>query len=203
MPLHLKKKTGALVFFFALFIIVSVSFRINTALGDEFRLTPAIGFQQEYNDNVFFSEVDKTNDYISTVSPGLRIVNRTEKVDFDISGRSDILHYDKNNDLDDTEYFSSGKLGYRFSPNIEAHLKSGYSMDSRPDRDIETSGTILSNIDRKKVTGDFNVNYIITEKTSCAFSYAYDQEDYKDEDVLQNNISDLISSTDRRIPHRS
>jgi len=49
--------------------------------GNEFRLVPSISIKEEYNDNIFFLTDDIRNDFITTISPSLEMVNNTEKLE--------------------------------------------------------------------------------------------------------------------------
>ena len=54
-------------------------------LADDFKLIPSLAVREEYNDNIFGSVSDTVDDFITTISPGLELVERTERLDLGLS----------------------------------------------------------------------------------------------------------------------
>ena len=52
---------------------------------DEFKLIPSIGIREEYNDNIFYSSNDTVDDFITTIRLGLELIERTERLDLNLS----------------------------------------------------------------------------------------------------------------------
>ena len=65
------------------FLVLILVFLYSTQLwSDEFKITPSLHLKNEYNDNIFFDDEDDENidDYIVTVSPGLKVSDRTDRL---------------------------------------------------------------------------------------------------------------------------
>jgi hypothetical protein len=48
---------------------------------DEFKLTPSLAVKEEYNDNILYSTTNTQKGFITTLSPGLALTERTERMD--------------------------------------------------------------------------------------------------------------------------
>ncbi len=172
-----------------------------------------LSIQEEYNDNIFFTVDEAIEDYITTLSAGLTMYNYTERANADVTARIEQLYYqdleklDTSEELDATDQFYSGKVNYRFSPRWQAGLRAGFSRDSRPDRDVATTGLVLGTAQRDKLNYGAETNYYFNENTAATLSYSYEDEEYdadegedydpdEDEDYdpgEQNEFSDMTS----------
>jgi len=160
-------------------IVLTVIFPAKL-LADEFKLIPCIEVREEYNDNIFFDDRGEVEDWITTISPGLKLIEKTERLDLNLSARGAGIKYGKNDELNDVDQHYSGNMGYRVSPRLQVWAGAGYTVDNRRDRDIETTGLVLSSEERKRYTGSLSGEYILTEKTAASLSYAYNRSDFDD-----------------------
>jgi len=148
------------------------------AWGNEFRLVPSVSVKEEYNDNILFSTDDAKRDFITTVSPGLEMVNNTQQLETSLLARLDRIDYGSNRELSATDQSYSGKIRYFATPLFGISATAGYTRDSRPDRDITTSGIILSTVPRNRVNASLSANYQLTETTSVGTSYTFNRDYY-------------------------
>jgi len=167
------KWTGILIWMALLVMILPFS-----AIADDFKLTPSVGVIEEYNDNLFFSTTNEDDDFITTIFGGLKLLNRTERLDLNLSAKLDGLLYADNDDLNDVEQFYNVGVGYRITERMGIKVGGGYSEDSRPDRDITTSGLVLTGVKRKRWQGQVSGDVSLTEKTTADVSYAYLQDKF-------------------------
>lgn len=147
---------------------------------DEFKLVPSVALKEEHNDNILFATDSKTKSWITTVSPGLALVNRTEKLDLMLSALVDIARYHDESSFDSESQYYKGRLGYNFGPRTNILADGGWSRDYRPDRDIETTGIILNNTRRDRAYGGLSGNWAVSERWTAGASYFYENDDYKD-----------------------
>ena len=61
--------------------MVTLSIILPSGVMAEFNLIPSLAVREEYNDNIFFSYSDTIDDFITTVSAGLELTERTEQLD--------------------------------------------------------------------------------------------------------------------------
>jgi hypothetical protein len=148
------------------------------ANADEFKLTPLLAVEEEYNDNILYSPSDAQKDFITTLSPGIALTDRTERMDLALSGRIDQRLYSSNGGLNATDQYYEGNGKYTFTQRLNLSGKALYSQDSRLDRDFETTGLPLTNVKRKRQNYTFSGDYLLSEKTMTAFSYDYLNDTY-------------------------
>ncbi|NPV04859.1 MAG: outer membrane beta-barrel protein [Syntrophaceae bacterium] len=162
------------------------------ASADEFRVVPSLALKEEYNDNILFSTNNPLRSWITTVSPGLELVNRTEKVDLSLSGRVDIARYHNESDYNREDQYYRARLGYLFGPRTNIQAEGGWSRDYRPDRDVIATGIVLGNYRRDRATGGLSGNWAVTERLTAGASYFYENDNYDDptiSDLEGHNVS--------------
>jgi len=143
-----------------------------------FDIIPSIAVKGEYNDNIFVTQSGEIDDYITTLSPGIELEQRTERLNLRLSGRIDGLIYTDNNDLNHIDQDYAGSVRYQLTPRMGGGFESGYLRDSRPDRDIQTTGLVFGTDIRHRQRFRAFGDYLLTEKTAAAISYAYNKEEF-------------------------
>ena len=58
----------------------------SNVIAANFNLTPSLKVREEYNDNIFFEYADTVDDYITTVTAGLELTERTDQLDLSLKG---------------------------------------------------------------------------------------------------------------------
>ena len=185
----------AYYFLFAACLWVIISFFIflqEPALGDEFTVKPSLALKEEYNDNIFFDDHNKKDDFILTVSPELKVSNRTERSALMVSGRLDGIAYSDNTDLNAVDHDYNGRLGYDVTENTGFTATAGYKKDSRPDRDInvggtgESTGLVLSSDTRIRRSASVSGTHMLNEMTGVNVGCDFSEDDF--EDIRDNDI---------------
>lgn len=153
-----------------------------------FNLIPRIALREEYNDNIFFSVNDRANDLITTVSPGLSLLDQTERLDLALTGVLDGIIYADNSELDAVDQHYVGNVAYRVTERFGVLSDAGYIKDSRPDRDILETGLVQGAEPRKRAFFSLGGNYRTAENTADRLSYRYEQSDYTDEEFADSRV---------------
>jgi hypothetical protein len=166
------------VFYSSLFLLLSSLFPFGEARGAEFKLLPSLTLQEEYNDNIFFTNTRKVDDFITTVTPGLELVDRTENLDLNMLARVPVLRYVDNTELDHIDQNYRGKFRYSPDPNWGLSGEAGYQEDSRPDRDLQVTGLVLSPTIRRRQNYGGGIDHNFTETTKAGLTNAYFKDDY-------------------------
>ena len=164
----------------AMLLVTLVSVFPSVSGADEFKLIPSIAVREEYNDNIFFDDHGEIDDWITTISPGLKLIDRTDRFDINLFARGDCIKYGQNDELNDFDQHYSGNISYRVTSRFKVSADAGYTVDSRRDRDIETTGLVLSSEERKRYSGGLSGDYVLTEKIAASLSYAYERDDFDD-----------------------
>jgi predicted porin len=148
------------------------------AWGNEFRIVPSVSVKEEYNSNIFFSTADIKEDYITTLSPGLEMVNRTERLDTDLLARLGRLDYSNNRGLNATNQAYNGKARYQISPLFGVSAEAGYVKNSNPTLNVDTTGIVTVTAPWNRISSALSANYQFTEKTAAVASYSYGRDYY-------------------------
>jgi hypothetical protein len=146
--------------------------------GDDFTLTPGLALKQEYNDNIFFDSDHERSSFISTASPRLSLVDRTERLDARIDGRLDLLFYTRDSHLNDVDQSYRGEAKYQLTTVFGISGKASFDHVSRPDSYLDTTGqttTQKSNRQKYSIAGDLT----LTERLSASLGYDYERMDYE------------------------
>jgi len=145
---------------------------------DEFKVIPSLALKETYNDNVFFSPDNRIKSWITNVTPGLELVNKTERLDLNLSALVDIARYHGESSLDSENQDYKGRLSYTLSPRVNVQAEGGWSRSYLPDRDIYTTGLVLSNIQRDRTTAGVSGNWVLTERLTAGATYFYEKDVY-------------------------
>ena len=183
--MYFIKRAGLAIWIVALAMILP-----SGVLADEFKLIPSIAVREEFNDNLFFTENDEKDDYITTVSAGLELIERTQRLDLDLSAKVSPFFYADYDDLDDVDQNYSGRVNYQISPLFGINANALYDVSNRRDRDIETAGLVLTNDERKHQDYGLGFDYTLTEKASMKISLGYLQDTWDTETLDQQDLED-------------
>jgi predicted porin len=175
---------------FTLVIIGMTVGIVEGAYADEFKLTPSVAVKTEYNDNIFYTSTDTEKDFLATISPGLALTARTERLSIFLSGILDQRLYLRNSKLNTIDQHYEETIRYAFTPRLNVSGKALYSVTSSPDRDFETTGLSLTTVQRKRQNYTVSSDYVLSEKTMTTFSYDYLNDNYD-----RASSSDLESHT--------
>ena len=165
-------------------LVCAVLFSSTQAFADKRELDVFLGARGEYNDNIFFTAEDTVNDFITTLSGGLKFLNQTERTDLYLSAILERLIYSDEKDLDFTDQYYKGRFGFKFTERLSARVNAAYSKDARPDRDLAESGLILSTVPRQIQNYGGEVDYTLTEITATNLFYRYTRQDFEPRQVI-------------------
>jgi hypothetical protein len=143
----------------------------------EFKLIPGAILKQEFNDNIFYSSTNERSSFISTVSPKLSFIDRTDRFNGLIDARLDLLFYTRDSHMNSVDQSYNAEAGYQFTPSFRAGAKAGYDHLHRPDSYLESTGqvsTLGSDRQNYSVMGDLT----LTERLIGTLKYDYAQTDY-------------------------
>lgn len=150
----------------------------SAAFADGDSLVLSLGLKEEYNDNIFFTDEEEVDDFITTVSPGIELRRKYERVSASLKGLLDASLYSENSDLNDVDQNFNGDFLYLLTQRLSFSAGASYLRDSRPDREIDETGLVLGTDIRKRQHYNAGMGYKLTEITNANFTYAYDREDF-------------------------
>ncbi|UCH21531.1 MAG: hypothetical protein JSU83_24050 [Deltaproteobacteria bacterium] len=163
-------------------IVTAISSTQNV-YGDQIKLDVSLALQEEYNDNIFVSETDAIDDFITTVSPALAFSQKSERSNTGLLGRLDGIYYADNDELNDIDQNFNARMNHWLDPRLNLSGEFEYIKDSRPDRDIETTGLVLGRFVRYRRYLTLSGEYLVSEKTASTLTYAYVNQDFDDPEL--------------------
>jgi hypothetical protein len=183
-------KTAAVV----LGVILLVTVTGTETGADEFKVTPSVSLRGEYNDNIFFSESDEEDDYIGTVSPGLEMSDRTERLALNLAGFAHVIEYADHSKVSGVDYDGNGRLKYNLTPRLLFNTGALYDKSTQPDRDVVETGLIQSDKTRYRQRYNGGLRYILSEKAAAELSYLYQHDNWDSHDPDDENLT--VNSAD-------
>jgi len=145
--------------------------------GYDFKLVPSVQTSGEYNNNLFFTENDKENDWLLSVMPKVETTYSTERFNSSFSGYLDWLKYRDHTDLDSTDFGFSGLFGGQASERLRLNATLAFRKESRTDRHFEEAGQVDQANDYRHDYG-IGAEWLISEKTAATASYRFEFLDY-------------------------
>jgi hypothetical protein len=155
----------------------------SEGMGAEIKFIPLINLGEEYNNNLFFddSESDRVHDVTTMISPGVKLLARTERLDSSLLSRAIFLKYRDSDDLDSTDQEHLARIAYRLTERWDVLAEAGFTRDSRPDRDITVTGLVLNAERRDREIYRVRTDYALSEKTTAGIGYALERDTYDSE----------------------
>ncbi|PQP32944.1 hypothetical protein C6A36_01810, partial [Desulfobacteraceae bacterium SEEP-SAG10] len=172
----------------AILLVTLVSVFPDTGGADEFKLIPSISVREEYNDNILYTSSDEIDDWITTISPGLELVERTEQLNLNLSATVSPFFYADHSDFDDVNQNYRARGSYQISELLGVNATARYDVSNRPDRDIETTGMVESVDERKRQDYGFGVDYQLTEIAAMALSFGYLRDNWDSNDMDRQDL---------------
>lgn len=173
-------------------------------MADDFSVIPTASIREEYNDNILFDDDTEQDDFITTTSLGLEMRERTELLTANLATRFDGLVYADYNEYNDIEEYYKGSLAYQLTQFLKLSADAGYSVDSRPDRDLDVTGYVFASDVRRRQEYSCAADYQASEKTSLFTSYSYQDDQFEtnetDDFTGQNVLAGLTRSLDLTKP---
>jgi hypothetical protein len=178
--LRIGKSPNRIILVIAIFTAIS---GIQNAYGDQIKLDVSLALQEEYNDNIFVSETDEIDDYITTVSPELAFSQKSERTNTGLLGRLDGIYYADNDELNDIDQNINARMNHWPDPRLNLSGEFEYIKDSRPDRDIETTGLVLGRFIRYRRYLTLSGEYLVSENTASILTYMHTNQDFDDPEL--------------------
>ena len=122
------------------------------------------------------------DDFITTVTAGLEISNRTERMDLNLRGTVAPFFYWDNSDLDEVNQDYRGLVSYRFTPLLDASGDAAFRVDNTTDREVATTGLVFGTNRRYLWHFGAGGGYSLSEITATSLSFAYDRTEWDEDD---------------------
>jgi hypothetical protein len=140
---------------------------------------PSLTMKETYNDNIYFEQNDRQDDFITLSVPQMGFYNRTERMMWRLTGRLNDYRYAEHDELNNTDEFYDTEGAYEFTERLRIDGRLSYGEDTQPDREIERTGLSLDGDTRRRLEYGGGVGHRIGEKTALKIDGNFSQEDYQ------------------------
>ena len=154
-----------------------VAFGSLEASGGEFTIVPSLSVREAYNSNFFLTIDAPESAFVTTLSPALVVTGRTERLDASVQARLDNVLYAGISSRDTLDQYYDGQFRYRPTERLSLSAAASHSLNSQPDRNLETTGTVDKAGKRSTQTYTIAGESSLSEKNSVTLSYAYSKID--------------------------
>ncbi len=156
-----------------------------------FVLTPRLSLQEKYNDNIFFSEREELDDWVTRLGLAVEALYHDGRQKLVLDGKVEVYEYSEYDQFEDTDQFYRGRWDMRITERWNANLLAAYRRDSQPDRDFVETGQILTTDRRQRQDYGVGTGWVVTEKQSLNLDYTYRQEDWHNPTTFDFHVNSL------------
>jgi hypothetical protein len=141
-------------------------------------LTPSLGVRGEHNDNIDFSRTNKQDDYISTISPGLKLDYATPAFILQGNAALGVMNY-----LDHTDHNTINQLyGLKASlqpwERFKIRADGSYVKDTTLESELIETGVVTARTNRHRYSAGGGVSYRMTETSDMDADYGHTKTDF-------------------------
>ncbi len=151
-----------------------------TVTAQDVTFRPSINIRGEYDDNVYYTRIFETEDYVTKIKPALTLDYVTERLDLDPSFNVDVHRYadEENLDTEDQHYNINAK--YQAMERISISGNGSYTKDTTLESEIEETGLSGNpRQDRDRYTGGMGFTYKISELSDITVNYSHTNTKYE------------------------
>ena len=169
------------------------------AVAADNQLITSVAAIYEYNDNIRLNADNELSDSIYTVAPKLELVRNSERYSVRADGKLEFYRYQEYDVFDDMDQWYNGVFTatpterWQFGADVHA------SDDSRPDRDIEETGLVLGNIQRKRINAGTSGQYTFSEMLGGGIFLEFNRENFDDPEVSDRKDYHVVLAMTRSL----
>lgn len=144
------------------------------AFAQTITLTPSLTVSEEYDDNVLLSPTDRQSDFVTSISPGLRLTVRDPTWDVTLAASARADYYADRPELNSTTDNQSGNLAIKFRPTARftASLTDTFNRSINPAEVNTETGIITGRFRSYRNTVTPAVTYQINPLTLIGLQYS-------------------------------
>jgi len=186
-----------------LFACSILFFSTSVALSAEGSLLTSVALRQEYNDNIFYTASNKTDDFISYVTPALNLTYATEILNLSALAAWDGLLYWDNSDQNRLNQRYGLNVGYRMTERWSVSANGLYIFDSVQDSQLDETGSVESGLsDRQRVNAGAGLDYAISERNNIGAAYEFQDTVFERDADVDTKVHDFRVYYQRRLKNQ-
>ncbi len=169
------------------FWIIACLLISSNVRGAESKLNSRISIKETYNDNINFSNREKKDDFIFTITPLLRWNCQTEKTWTTANAKLDVIRYSEKDDLDKINQQYNLSHDYRATELFSLKIDGSFIKDTTLESDTDLGFT---QSDRDSYNVRPGISLYLTEANSLSLNFGYSETNYEDSRYSDYNIYD-------------
>ena len=187
------------ILFLTVVVLLLIAADLEIIMAADNKMITSVALIHEYNDNIRLNTQNELADNITTVAPKLRLVRHSERYTVQADGKLEFYRYQDYDEFDDMDQWYNGSL--EATPTERWHLGADVhaSDDNRPDRDVEETGLILSNIQRRRINAGTSANYTFSEVMGAGVSLKFNRENFDDPETSDRMDYHAVLSMNRSL----
>ncbi len=178
-------------------------FSTTIVFSAETNLLTSVGLRQEYNNNIFYTRSDETDDFISYVIPSLNLTYATEILNLSALADWDGWLYWDNSDQNRLNQRYGLNVGYRLTERWSVSANGRYVFDSVQDSQLDETGSVESGLsDRQRLNVGAGLDYAISERTNIGADYDFQNTDFERDSSVDTKLHSIRVYYRRRLQNQ-
>ena len=173
-----KQKPRYLPYRFVIIVLVASALGLPTADATNLGVTPRLAVRGAYDDNILFTEKDKTDSSIVTVSPSLELDYKTLLSSVSLMGDWDIKRYIDESDFDRTNQYYRLRANHNIENRLDAGADFRFYRDTTLNTYLQETGRVVDLVERDYLYAGGRVAYDVTMLSGISARYRYQKADY-------------------------
>ncbi|MGD9157960.1 MAG: outer membrane beta-barrel protein [Desulfobacteraceae bacterium] len=158
-------------------------------------VTPSLTLSELYDDNIYLDNLNKQDDWITSISPGLNLDISSQKNNFILNYSPSIVRYKERDDNDTVRHALTMSLDSAISQHLELNISDTFLRSEEPIE--ETQGIIGIRATRNtyiRNNGDASIRYTFGSSNSFLIGSGYSYLDNEDLTIDDGTIIDPYAS---------
>ena len=128
--------------------------------------TPGIDFEEEFNDNILFSEKYSLDDFITRFNPKFRLNLTTEQTDISLNSKLSFENFLHNSELNTVKTNNMFLIKKNWNLKNSSNINVNFTKDSTLETELQQAGIVAKRTDRYSYGLDYSHTYILNETIS-------------------------------------
>ena len=176
-------------------LLVCLSLTTSTTWAGQHTVTPSVGAQTAYDDNVLFRDVGSDVEFL--VVPGLTYFYEAERSSVRLSGRANIFRYVDLTEFDREDQRYSFLAIKEFTERLVVDFNAAYANDFTFDEVLEEFGIVTDSSRRDEYLASPGLRLGLTEQDTLELRYSFNRVRYERQTFPDTDTHDVSATWSR------
>jgi len=186
-------------------IIVLLVYAVNASA--ELKIEPGIALEGQYNDNLFLSNSNKDDDFLTTITPGIKFIYKSPKsIDLSLDYGLHFRYYADHSELNDTDIKETQRI--RLNSQLRPFKRFFIDVTDTYDRvPVDIRGNSVADnpynmTDRNIFTVSPYIMFPVTSSISLKAGYRYSETWHRDNESVDSYTNAAYCSLTKKITRK-